>query len=146
MLEEEYETRRVLPRHLRPDGAAPSPNSSTTIRPARRDADLPSVREIYNHYVLNSSITFDEKPHDASLALRKKFATGERLRMPFLVAESPRGEILGIAWVYPWQGNTSQRRSVELSIYLGPAATGKGLGKVLLERLLADRRMPESGK
>ena len=137
MLEEEYETRRVLPRHLRPE-APGEPAFEYTVR-AATDADLPSVREIYNHYVLNSSITFDEKPLSL-LALKRKFATGERLGMPFLVAESPRGEILGIAWVYPWQGNTSQRRSVELSIYLGPAATGKGLGKVLLERLLADAK------
>ncbi len=137
MLEEEYETRRVLPRHLRPEPPA-EPEFEYAVRPAV-DADLPSVREIYNHYVLNSSITFDEKPLSL-LALKRKFATGERLGMPFLVAESPRGEILGTAWVYPWQGNTSQRRSVELSIYLGPAATGKGLGKVLLERLLSDAK------
>ena len=137
MLEEEYETRRVLPRHLRPEVPA-EPDFEYTVRPAT-EADLPSIREIYNHYVLNSSITFDEKPLSL-LALGRKFATGARLGMPFLVAESPRGEILGIAWVYPWQGNTSQRRSVELSIYLGPAATGKGLGRVLLERLLADSK------
>ena len=137
MLEEEYEQRRVLPRHLRP--AAPDePRFEYRIRPAT-EADLPSIREIYNHYVLNSSITFDDKPQTLA-ALRKKFATATKLRMPYLVAESPRGEILGIAWVYPWQGNISNRRSTELSIYLGPAATGKGLGKVLLERLLTESK------
>lgn len=135
MLEEEYEQRRQLPQHLRP--APPiEAGFEYSIRDAV-EADLPSIREIYNHYVLNTSITFDEKPQTL-VALRKKFAASAKLRMPYLVAESPSGQLLGVAWVYPWQGNTANRRSVEISIYLGPAATGKGLGKALLERLLTD--------
>jgi L-amino acid N-acyltransferase YncA len=137
VLEEEYETRRVLPQHLRP-APAPEPDFEYVIRPATAD-DLGSVREIYNHYVLNSSITFDERAMTL-VGVRKKFATAEKLRMPFLVAASPRGELLGFAWVFPWQGNASRWKTVELSIYLGPAATGKGLGKVLLERLLDDAK------
>jgi phosphinothricin acetyltransferase len=114
------------------------PGFEYSIREAT-ETDLPDIREIYNHYVLNSSVTFDEKPQTLA-AFRKKFATGSRLRMPYLVAESPSGQILGTAWVYPWQGNTANRRAVELSIYAGPAATGRGLGKALLERLLAEAK------
>jgi L-amino acid N-acyltransferase YncA len=137
VLEEEYEQRRQLPLHLRP--APPEePGFAYDIRPAT-EADLPSVREIYNHYVLNSSVTFDERPQTL-VALRKKFATATKLGMPYLVAESPSGQLLGIAWVFPWQGNTANKRAVELSIYLGPAATGRGLGKVLLERLLDEAK------
>ena len=137
MLEEEYEQRRQLPLHLRP--APPEePGFEYTIRPAVA-ADLPNIREIYNHYVLNSSVTFDEKPLTL-VALRKKFATSEKLAMPYLVAENPRGSLLGVAWLFPWQGDTASRRVVEVSIYLGPAATGKGLGKALLEKLLDDAR------
>ena len=137
MLEEEYAPRRQLPPHLRPQPPA-EPGFEYSIRDAV-EADLPSVREIYNHYVLNSSITFDEKPQTLA-ALRKKFAQSQKLRMPYLVAESPSGQLLGVAWVFPWQGNAANRRSVELSIYLGPAATGKGLGKALLERLLGEAK------
>ena len=135
MLEEEYETRRQLPQHLRP-APAPAPAFEYVIRPAVAE-DLPSVREIYNHYVLNSSITFDDGAQTLA-AMRKKFDTGTQLRLPYLVAESPSGQLLGVAWVYPWQGNKSNRRTVELSIYLGPAATGRGLGKSLLDRLLTE--------
>lgn len=135
MLEEEYQPRRQLPQHLKPV-PPPDPGFQYSIR-AAVEADLPNVREIYNHYVLNSSVTFDEKPQTLA-ALRKKFATSQKLGMPYLVAESPSGQLLGIAWVYPWQGNTANRRSVELSIYVGPAATGRGLGKALLEQLLAE--------
>jgi L-amino acid N-acyltransferase YncA len=137
VLEEEYEQRRQLPLHLRPAPPA-EPGFEYEIRHATAD-DLPSIREIYNHYVLNSSVTFDEKPMTLA-ALRKKFAVAEKLAMPYLVAVNPRGNLLGVAWVFPWQGNTASRKVVEVSIYLGPAATGKGLGKVLLERLLEEAK------
>jgi L-amino acid N-acyltransferase YncA len=134
MLEEEYESRRQLPLHLRPV-PPPEPGFEYTIRPAT-EADLPSIQEIYNHYVRNSSITFDEKAMSLS-ELRRKFMQGQKLKMPYLVAENPRGEILGFTHVFPWGGKTGYRRTVENSIYLGPAATGKGLGKALLTELLA---------
>jgi L-amino acid N-acyltransferase YncA len=133
MLEEEYEQRRQLPLHLRPV-AAPEPEFGYTIRPAV-EADLPSIREIYNHYVRNSSVTFDEKAMSLS-ELRRKFAQGQKLKMPYLVAETPSGEIVGFTYVFPWGGATAYRRTVENSIYLGPAATGRGLGKALLAELL----------
>ena len=133
MLEEEYQPRRQLPPHLKP---APTPETpfEFTIRDARA-ADLPSVREIYNHYVMNSTVTFDEAP--ISLAeLRKKFAKASEKKMPFIVAENPAGQLLGYAYVYPWKEKAAYRFTVENSIYLGPAATGKGLGTALLAELI----------
>ncbi|HEY2642853.1 MAG TPA: GNAT family N-acetyltransferase, partial [Galbitalea sp.] len=137
MLEEEYQERRQLPPHLRP--VTPDDDAfEYTIRQAT-EADLPSVREIYNHYVRNSSVTFDEKTMTLN-ELRRKFAISTKLKMPYLVAQTPRGELLGFAYVYPWEGKTANRYTVEDNIYLGPAATGKGLGKALLVRLLEDSK------
>ena len=133
MLEEEYQERRMLPRHLRtPEPAEPS--FEFAIRDAR-PADLPAVREIYNYYVANSTVTFDEDP----MSLREwksKFTYLDRLGMPFLVAESPRGQLLGYALVSPWKQKRAYRYTVENSIYLGPAASGKGLGTALLAELI----------
>jgi L-amino acid N-acyltransferase YncA len=137
VLEEEYQERRQLPAHLRPVPPA-EPGFEYTIRQAVED-DLPHVREIYNHYVRNSSVTFDEKTMTLS-ELRRKFAVATKLRMPYLVAETPRGELVGFAYVYPVQDRAAARRTVEDNIYLGPAATGKGLGKVLLVRLLEESK------
>jgi L-amino acid N-acyltransferase YncA len=133
MLEEEYQPRRQLPPHLRP---APPPETpfDYTMRPATR-ADLPNVREIYNHYVLNSTVTFDEDTMSLA-ALRKKFDKVVALGLPFIVAENPAGQILGYAYVYPWKEKAAYRFTVENSIYLGPASTGKGLGKALLGELI----------
>ena len=133
MLEEEYQPRRVLPPHLK-KAPEPTPVFEYSIRPAIA-ADLPHIREIYNHYVLNSTVTFDEKPMTI-VALRKKFAAVAKLGFPYIVAESPSGQILGYAYVYPWKEKAAYRYTVENSIYLGPASTGKGLGKVLLGELI----------
>ena len=133
MLEEEYQERRVLPRHLRKQETPETP-FEYAIRDARPE-DLPHVREIYNHYVANSTVTFDED----AMTLREwksKYAYLTKLGMPFIVAESPSGQILGYALVSPWKQKRAYRFTVENSIYLGAASTGKGLGPVLMQALI----------
>lgn len=134
MLEEEYEKdRRRLPRHLQ---RQPEPELPFTfrIRPVE-DRDIPDIREIYNYYVTNSVVTFDEDTWSVS-KWRKKRDHLRRLGLPFLVAESPSGQILGYALVQPMSSKSAYRFSVENSIYLGQAATGKGLGRALLHALI----------
>ena len=134
MLEEEYDKdRRRLPRHLQ---RQPEPERpfSFRIRPVE-DRDMPDIREIYNHYVTNSVVTFDEDTWSVS-QWRKKRDHLRKLGLPFLVAESPSGQILGYALVQPMSSKSAYRYSVENSIYLGQAATGKGLGRALLEALI----------
>ncbi|WP_315069071.1 GNAT family N-acetyltransferase [uncultured Microbacterium sp.] len=124
--------RRVLPRHLRP---APAPEIfSYTIR-AARPADLPHVREIYNHFVSNSAVTLDERRSSIPY-WRDKYALLARLELPFLVAVSPGGEVMGYALAQPWAGKNAYKYTVEDSIYLGPGARGKGLGAALLQALI----------
>ncbi|MCM3779246.1 GNAT family N-acetyltransferase [Microbacterium hydrocarbonoxydans] len=124
--------RRVLPRHLRPQQAPDV--FSYSIRPAR-PADLGHVREIYNHFVSNSVVTLDERRSSIPY-WREKFALLGRLGLPFLVAVSPSGVVLGYALAQPWAGKNAYRYTVEDSIYLGPGAGGKGLGKALLQALI----------
>jgi len=134
MLEDEYERdRRRLPRHLR---RRPEPERpfSYEIRPADM-RDVPDIREIYNHYVTNSVVTFDEKKWTIA-QWREKLAHAQKLGLPFLVAASPTGQILGYAYVQPLSSKSGYRYSVEDTIYLGQAATGKGLGRALLEALI----------
>ena len=129
MLPEEYLKPRQLPRHLQrqPEPEAPF---SFEIRDAT-ELDLPDIQEIYNYYVLNSVVTFDE--NKMSLAQwKKKFTYLEKLKMPFLVAVSPGQQVLGYALVTPWKQKRAYRYTVENSLYLRAASTGKGLGRTLL--------------
>jgi phosphinothricin acetyltransferase len=98
--------------------------------------DVPDIREIYNYYVTNSVVTFDEKKWSVA-KWREKFAYLAKHEMPFLVAESPSGQVLGYALVQPWSAKSAYRFTVEDSIYLGHAASGKGLGRALLGELIA---------
>lgn len=109
---------------------------------AIRDAvpsDLPSIRAIYNHYVLNTVVTFDEEEMTLR-ATKHKFTSARRLGMPYIVAVSPTKQILGYAYVFPWKEKAAYRYTVENSIYLGPASTGKGLGRALLGALIERSR------
>ncbi|ARJ05608.1 N-acetyltransferase [Humibacter sp. BT305] len=133
MLEEEYQPRRRLPPALR-KREEPERGFEYSLRDATA-ADLPYIREIYNHYVANTVVTLDED----AMTLREwrsKFAWTQKLNYPFLVAVSPIDTILGFAYVSPWRQKAAYRRTVEISIYLGPAATGKGLGSALLGELI----------
>lgn len=137
MLEEEYQPRRKLPDHLK---KPPEPERGFEF--AIRDAvpsDLPSIRAIYNHYVLNTVVTFDEEEMTLRAA-RHKFTSVRRLGMPYIVAVSPTKQILGYAYVFPWKEKAAYRYTVENSIYLGPASTGKGLGRALLGALIERSR------
>jgi len=132
MLEEEYERRRRLPRHLRTP--KPEPEFSYEIRPAR-PSDIPDIREIYNYYVTNSVVTFDEKKWSLK-QWREKFDHLAKLDLPFLVAQSASGQVLGYTLVQPWARKSAFRYTVENSIYLGQAASGRGLGRALLQALI----------
>jgi L-amino acid N-acyltransferase YncA len=141
VLEEEYQPRRTLPPHLRP-AIDPLPVFEYSIRQAQPE-DLPHIREIYNHYVLNSMVTFDEKPITLA-AMQRKYARTAKAKMPFIVAVSPNNIILGYAMVSPWKEKAAYRYTVENAIYLGPASTGKGLGKALMAELLVRAKAAEA--
>lgn len=137
MLPEEYERRRRLPHHLRePEHRAP--DFAFTIRPADA-SDLPVVRDIYRHFVLNSTVTFDERPKTLA-QWRRSLRESRELELPFLVAESATGSILGYALVQPWKQRAAYRYTVESSVYLSPAAAGRGLGRALMEALIEATR------
>ena len=110
------------------------PTGELVIRPAT-EADLVQVIEIYNYYVRNSVVTFDLEPMPIE-DWREKFNWIQGLGLPFIVAISPGGQTLGFAYVAPWRQKAAYKRTVENSIYLRPAATGKRVGTKLLQSLI----------
>jgi phosphinothricin acetyltransferase len=114
--------------------------SPIEIRDATR-ADMPQVKDIYNFYIQNTVITFDDKPLDINHWL-EKFEHQTKLELPFLVLV--RGsEILGFALVSPWRQKTGYLKIVENQIYLAAAATGKKLGSKLFAALIEACRNSE---
>jgi L-amino acid N-acyltransferase YncA len=106
------------------------------IRPSRPE-DVPAIQAIYAHHVLHGTATFEEIPPDAlEIARRRADVVGRGL--PWLVAEAAGGALVGYAYAGPFRPRSAYRFSLEDSIYLDPAAIGRGLGGRLLERLIAD--------
>jgi L-amino acid N-acyltransferase YncA len=103
------------------------------IRPANA-ADAGSLADIYNHYILQSSITFEEKPVSPS-EIAERIAEVTAIPLPWLVYEDEHA-IVGYAYATKWKGRCAYRFSAETTVYLAPGSVGKGIGTKLYQALL----------
>jgi L-amino acid N-acyltransferase YncA len=99
-------------------------------------SDGPAVAEIYAHYVENTAATFDESAPDAD-AMAAKIGGITAAGLPFLVAERD-GAVSGFAYLARYHDRSAYRFTAEISVYVAAGARGGGLGRALMERLLAD--------
>lgn len=105
------------------------------IRPATAQ-DAEGIAGIYNHYIANTIITFEEQtvaPED----MAERIGAVDSAALPWLVAERD-GRLLGYAYAAPWKTRSAYRFSVETTVYLDPEARGQGIGSRLYEALLAN--------
>lgn len=102
------------------------------IRPVNiGDADR--IAEIYNHYVTDTIITFEEETVDAAeYASRIESLAGRGL--PWIVWESD-GTVAGYAYAGPWRTRVAYRFTVESAIYIAREHVGKGIGVRLYSEL-----------
>ena len=98
--------------------------------------DAAPIAEIYNHYVLTTTITFEEQPVTAP-QMAERMAEVQAAGLPWLVAER-EGQVLGYAYASKWKARSAYRHSVECSVYLDRQAVGGGVGSSLYEALFAE--------
>jgi L-amino acid N-acyltransferase YncA len=103
-----------------------------TIRDARIE-DAERFCEIYNPYVLGTSISFEEEAVSPE-AMRKRIAT--KLERYSWIAACEGERVLGYAYYGPWRERAAYAGTVETSVYLDEGARGQGLGKLLYGALL----------
>lgn len=97
--------------------------------------DAEQLVVIYNYYVLNSVVTFDNIPFKADF-FEDKIKTIST-QFPFYVYEE-NNEILGYAYATIWRLKPAYKHTVESTIYLKHSATGKQIGTKLYSYLLAE--------
>ena len=102
------------------------------IRPAGAE-DASAVASIYNHYVLDTTATFDLAPK--SPQERATWIADHDERHPIIVAESDE-TVVGWGSLSPWGERAGWRYTVEVSVYVEMAWQGKGVGRRLMEELL----------
>ena len=129
------ESRWRLVRLLKSKGAQEEISVEAIELRAATSEYVMQITEIYNYYVINSVVTFDiEKSTEETWLDKLEYLNG--LGLPFIVAQSASGNVLGFAYVAPWRAKAAYRRTVENTIYLRPAAIGKRLGTKLLAELI----------
>ena len=112
--------------------------SAWALRPAEA-ADVPGIAALYGHHVAEGFASFEEVPPDAAeMARRRETLVGSGF--PYLVAADEAGTVLGYAYAGPYRPRSAYRFTVEDSIYVAPAAAGRGIGRALLSRLIEECR------
>lgn len=101
-------------------------------------ADAGAIADIYNHYVRDTVVTFEEEPVAASV-IAGRMGDGS---LPWFVAEVD-GTIVGYAYASKWVGRCAYRYSVETTVYLRHGLQRRGLGTALYASLLP--RLREMG-
>jgi L-amino acid N-acyltransferase YncA len=99
--------------------------------------DSAAIAEIYNYYVLNTVMTFEETAVTAEDMGRRIVEI--QCSHAWLVYEE-EGKVIGYAYSGPWKLRAAYRHASETSVYLAPAHTGKGVGRKLYEHLLVEIR------
>jgi L-amino acid N-acyltransferase YncA len=95
--------------------------------------DAPAIAAIYGPYVTDSIVSFENEAPDER-EMRARIESGGAL-YPWLAA-CEGDELLGYAYASAFRARHAYRFTVETSVYLAPAAQGRGIGRALYERLL----------
>ena len=108
---------------------------SLEIRPTVA-ADLAAITEIYAHEVREGTATFELVPPDPA-EMTRRFQVLMDGAFPYLVAELD-GSVVGYAYASSYRPRPAYRFTVENSVYLRPQVHRRGIGRQLLERLIAE--------
>ena len=106
------------------------------IRPAT-ESDLVAINDIYNHYVLHSTCTYQEEPEP--LEGRRQWFARHGDKYPVIVAEVD-GQVVGWGALSAYHARSAYGRTVENSVYVHHQHHRHGTGSLLLQELIANAR------
>lgn len=125
---------------MAPAPCAPSSSSAFTKATCRVrdsvDTDIPAITAIYRPAVLHGLASFELDPPDEAEIARRRAAI-LRGGYPYLVADLPDGTVGGYAYAGPYRTRPAYRFAVENSIYVAPTCQHAGIGRALLDALIA---------
>lgn len=103
---------------------------------AARVADIAAIQAIYAHHVLHGLASFELVPPTVA-EMQCRFATITGAGYPYLVAVEDT-EVLGYAYASVYRTRPAYRYTIEDSVYVATTAARRGIGRRLLEALIAE--------
>ena len=101
-------------------------------------ADLERINDIYNHYVLHSTCTYQTEPE--TIEARRAWFSAHGERHPVIVAEDSGKSILGWGSLSRFHARSAYGRTVENSVYVDPNLHRRGVGRALMVELIQRAR------
>jgi L-amino acid N-acyltransferase YncA len=105
-----------------------------SIRTATLD-DAEQIAEIYNHFVLTSTITFEEEPVPVA-EMARRVSDIQTSSLPWLVATRDH-RVTGFAYANKWKTRAAYRFSTEVTVYVRAGLGNSGTGSRLYTQLFA---------
>lgn len=102
--------------------------------------DAPQIKNIYNRYILETTISFDMRPHRLPYyvnAIKKA-----NLKHAYLV-DVEDNIVRGYAYAHQWKQREGYRYACETSVYIAPQFQHQGIGSALMHALIAEMRCRE---
>ncbi len=99
--------------------------------------DSAAICDIYNYFITDTVITFEEQTiTNDDIAERIKATYHDKL--PWIVKVDNEQQIVGYAYANKWRLRSAYRFTVEATVYLAPNVQGKGLGSQLYQALFEE--------
>lgn len=103
------------------------------IRPVN-EFDAHHIVEIYNPYIKETTITFEEEPASDS-EMKRRIEKVQTLGLPWICGEVD-GNLAGYAYATRWRERSAYRYTAESVIYLNKELAGQGYGSQLYTALI----------
>ena len=97
-----------------------------------KDAALIAI--IYNNYIANSTVTFEEEAVDSQMILKRMNANKQ---LKWWVCEN-ENEIVGYAYAAYWRSRSAYRYTFETSVYIASDHQKKRIGKKIYSILVEE--------
>ncbi len=101
------------------------------------DDDSAAILDIFNYYVENSFASYFKKKVGTEFA-RSLLGIGQR--HPFVAVKDDDGRLLGFGLLHPYHPGDTFDKTGEVSYFLHPDCTGRGIGSQLLAHLTDQAR------
>lgn len=101
-------------------------------------ADSAGIAEIYNHHVVNTTVSFETVPVSAAeMASRLRDISAT---YPCLVCVDSDGRVVGYAYAHRWKEKEAYSATAETTVYVGEGHGGHGVGRMLMTALIERSR------